>query len=326
MELVYHILVGFHLSGLRRLRVLAPGLRLPLVVAAAALPDLDRLLPAVLRFGFWGKVGPLHSLVGAAAASLLLWSLVAPWLPRPQRRAAAAAIGLGVGAHLCLDALTIWGPPLAWPLRHEPLALGWVHERDGWVLFLLGAPLAYRWIRGSFGSRRPLGRTGPSVAVFLALYVAICGAAKGRALRAAVHALDGGDGHFEAVRAYPAPYGPLLWTTAVRTDRQRWVRGVASAALGGVTRLESQPTGEADPRMQVALGTPRGARYRQGADALFLAQVSDLEEDGSFEVALGDLRFSDPFSDRLPWVLWLRIGPDFSHQDWRFVAAPDPEP
>lgn len=318
MDPIFHILVGIHLSLLQGLRTLAWWVRLPLALLATTLPEADRLLPASLRSGFWGKTGPLHSLAGAGAATLLVVTLCTLVAPQRLRRQLASLFVAGVAAHLLLDALTIWGLPLAWPLHPGTFGLGWIYEKDPWILFLLAAPLVVRWLRGAPPTWR--SRAAPSLLVFIVLYVSICGMAKGRAIHVALRSLGAGDGSFEEVRAYPAPYGPLLWTTAVRTDKQRWLRGVASAALGGFTPFGDHPTGEADPRMQVALTTPLGARYGANADALFLAQATDVAEDGSFEVALGDLRFSDPFSDHLPWVLWLRIGPDFSQEAWRFVS------
>lgn len=293
-----------------------------MALGAALLPDLDGMAPWARAAGA-GGIGPLHSLAGGLLVALLVGAAGSIAFPRGTRRQAWLFAGMGVALHLLADLLTHWRLPLLWPLSEEGWGLGWLHPRDLWLWILLGAPLAHAWLRRRMGLA---ARRAVSVPLLVCLYVSICAVAKGRAVRTALAAEWGTEERPLEVQAFPAPFGPFLWTTLVRTDSQLWHRGVVSVISGGMTRVGSHPTGEADPRMQVALATEPGRSFLRRSRALFLAEASPVGDDGSYEVAVGDLRFSDPFSDELPWVLWIRVGPDFAAKEWALYAIPHQQP
>lgn len=327
LDLLTHSLVGLHLARLPSAAGVPAGVRLLLCLAAANAPDLDRSLLLPLRESLLpiGPAGPLHSLVGAALLAAVLVALAWPLVAPRHRRTLAFPITAGVGLHLLGDALSVVRLPLFWPLSPQRFGLAWFAEADPWLWVLLAAPL----VRDAFADRRAEGRLHlpwrrSKVVPLVALYLSVCAASKVRALQA-TWAHHRGDARIEEVQAYPAGPGPFRWTTLARTDDQLWHRGVFSV-IGGFTPAGSFPTGDADPRMRIALETVTGADYRRSARAPFLARATGVGEDGSFEVALGDLRFSDPRSDRLPWVLWMRIGPDFTPTEWAIVATPHGAP
>jgi membrane-bound metal-dependent hydrolase YbcI (DUF457 family) len=327
LDLLTHSLVGLHLARLPSATGIPPGARLLLCLAASNAPDLDRSLLIPLQESLLpiGPAGPLHSMLGAAllAAALagIAWPLVAP----RHRRTVAFLVTAAVALHLLGDALSVVRLPLLWPLSSRRFGLAWFSEADPWLGVLLAAPL----VRDFLADRRAEGRLHLSwrrsrVLPLVALYLSICAASKVRALQA-TWAHHRGGAQVEEVQAYPAGPGPFRWTTLARTDEQLWHRNVFSV-LGSLTPAGTFPTGDADPRMQIALETIAGADFRRSARAPFLAQATGVGEDGSFEVALGDLRFSDPRSDRLPWVLWMRIGPDFTPTEWAIVSTPHTAP
>jgi len=230
-------------------------------------------------------------------------------------------------SHLLLDLLTSWGTMLLLPFSHERLALPWLFILDVFVWLILGLPLLrVAWLRRRGGVPDAIvRRTSVGALTLLTLYVALCGVAHARVRRAALEQLPAGADP-EAVLAYPSPPGPLLWTTLVRTTDQEWHRGFASAITGGVTAAGVVPTGLDDPRVQVALETDLGSTYRWFATALYRVHATPLAADGSYEVTLGDLRFSGPFWNAVPFQLWMRIGADFHVRDWAFrtgILSPD---
>jgi len=129
------------------------GLLAVLAAGAALLPDLDaqrskirslRIGPVrpldplgALVYGAWGHRGPLHSLPGLAAFGLLCA------LPVTIRWGGeyGAAVLLGYGSHLALDAMTRHGVPL-WPVRGRDGRWG-LRQRQH-VL-----PRRYRFVTGS---------------------------------------------------------------------------------------------------------------------------------------------------------------------------------
>jgi hypothetical protein len=118
-----------------------------------------------------------------------------------------------------------------------------------------------------------------------------------------------------------------LWTSAVSVDPAEWRRGYVSALTGGVTEAGVFPTGGDDPRVQVALETEVGRRYREFARALYRVDASPVGEDGRFSVRVGDLRFTNPFTDDALFQLRIDVGPDFRAEGHGFASGsvpPDP--
>ncbi len=327
LDTLTHTLLGIHLSRLTPFRGVPERVAVWTCVAAANAPDLEML--GSLGGGtswLFGQQGLNHSLLFAALAAPLIGLGAGLSSRRSLRGLLPALIGVavaGLAGHLVLDGFTSVGVPLLAPFSPARFSLPWLFPVDGWLWVILGLPLlwgAWKRRRGPI-PERALARLSAASLVALSLYVTSCSLARERARFAALAHLPEGVGVAQEVLAFPAPYGPLIWTTLVRTDEQLWVRGFASVLTGGVSPGGTFSTGREDPRVQIALETEVGRRYGWYAQALYRAGATELSDDGSYEVALGDLRFSDPFSDTLPKVLWMRIGPHFEVEDHEVRSA-----
>lgn len=320
MDNLSHTLLGVHLSRLRPFRRLTERQAFWTATFAANVPDVDGLL----RFAgnpTWilDHRGPTHSIVGMCLLAPAI-ALLASALSR-GRAPLAPLVGLsflGVASHLFLDLITSWGTMLLLPFSDARLSLPWVFIADPVVWLILGLPLLRigwkRW-RGPLPVR-VVQQTSLAAATVLLLYVGLCGLAHERARRTALAALPEGARPVE-VLAFPSPPGPLVWSTLIRTENHRWHRSFVSI-LGGVVPSGSVPTGLQDPRVQVALETRLGQAWSRFAAAPWLVAATPIAADGSYELTLGDLRFSNPFRERVPFLLWMRIGPDFQVEEADF--------
>ncbi|HLV60729.1 MAG TPA: metal-dependent hydrolase [Fredinandcohnia sp.] len=325
MDPITHSLVGLHLARRPALRGLPAAPRLLLALSASLAPDVDRHLLAPFREALLplGPAGILHSLPGAALTACLLAAVARPLVPAEGRRAAAVLAALAVALHLIVDALTADGLPLAWPLASDRVGLAWLASPDPWLWFLLALPLLGGRLRRPRERRvLDLAPTRSGVVPLVLLYLGICAVTKARAELAAERFLPD-DAQVETIQAYPLGPGPLLWAVLARTTDETWHRARFTLA-GGLRPDGSLPTGATDPRMQIALDTREGRAFLAMARAPFLAHATEVAEDGSFEVGLGDLRFGDPARGRLSWVLWLRLDPTFSPEEWRMIRTPLP--
>src|SRR5262249_36867292 len=147
-----------------------------------------------------------------------------------------------------------------WPFASATISLDWLYFFDGALLLLLLLPLIRDFFRARASRAVAPGRSAALALVLMGLYVAICGNLHARARSAALEAaLAGGSSAGDPeVHAYPAPFGPMLWTTAVRLGPEAWQRGYTSALTGGVTRAGTFSSGSDDARAQVALETSVG--------------------------------------------------------------------
>lgn len=326
MDNLAHSLFGAHLSRLPAFRSLPPRVALWTCVAASNVPDLD----FVLRFAgedryVFDHRGITHSLVGLLV--LAPFCAFAAWLlSRRSRQGSGPAFApllwvalVGVAGHLVFDVLTSWGTMLLQPFADTRFALPILFIVDPWVWALLGVPLLVTaWRKRKGIPDQIVRRASVSTLLLFSFYLLLCGRGW---LRAREVALETADGQVEEVRVWAAPGGPLLWTTAVRTDGHLWQRSFVSGLTGGSTGGGTFRSGLDDARVQVALETPLGAAYGWFADALYLVDASPVREDGSYEITLGDLRFSSPFWQQVPFQLRLSIGPDFSVVDGGFVTG-----
>lgn len=323
MDALTHSLVGIHLARRPTAPGVPPATRLLVGLAASLAPDLDRFLLLPLRAHLLplGPAGIFHSLPGAALLALAL-ALIARPLASPEGRSALGHLaGIAVGLHLLADLLTHLGLPLFWPFSSTRYGLGWLAAPDFWLWFLLGAPLLRDFLRARRGRRRlSLAPVGSSLIPLIILYAGISAATKVRAIHATALSLSEG---IEEIQAYPLGPFPFTWITLARTENQAWYRSHFSF-VGGLRPLDRLPSGGADPRMQIALETAEGRAFLARAKAPYLAHATAIDEEGAFEVALGDLRFAEADGDRLPWVLWIRVGPALTAESWRIVSAPLP--
>lgn len=316
-----HSLIGLHIARLPAAVGAPIGARILVCLAASNAPDLDRFLLLPLRKQLLplGPAGTFHSLLGAALLSTLIGFIARPLVRPEHRRILLHLAWASVGLHLAADLLATTGLPLFWPLGSARYGLSWLSSPDHWLWVLLAAPLARTLLAGKRG-RLQLASTRTGVITLVSLYVGICAVSKARAIQATWSIL-GGETHTEEVQAYPAGPGPFTWITLSRGADGVWHRRRV-ALLGGIELDGRMPSGASDPRMRIAGETPEGRAFLANAKAPFLAHATEVGEDGFFEVAIGDLRFADRNSERLPWVLWLRIGPDFSTESWKVVSTP----
>ncbi len=323
MDVLTHSLIALHLARLPSAIGIPAAVRLLVCLAASNAPDLDRLLLLPLRAQLLplGPAGAFHSLPGAALLTIALGFVARPLAPPEHRRILFLLVGSSVGLHLATDALTASGLPLFWPLASRRHGLAWLSSPDPWLWFLLAAPLLRSSLRErSAPQKLRLSATRSGVVALVSLYLGISAVTKVRAIQATWRALPT-EPQVEEVQAYPLGPGPLRWTTLARTSDGRWQKSRV-VLTEGLFRQGSVPSGASDPRMRIALETAEGRAFLAEAKAPFLVHATEVGADGSFEVALGDLRFSDPASDRLPWVLWLRIGPSFATEAWTGVSSP----
>jgi inner membrane protein len=314
-----HSLAGAHLARLPPLDRAGPGISLATALVASNLPDADVLLLLGGQATYvFGHRTATHSLLGIAVMAPLVALAASLAARRPLREVFAPLLLLslaGLAGHLLLDVPTSWGTALFWPFSPERVALPWMFIIDVFVIALLGLPLLRDWARRRAGRTVTPGRTAALALVSVALYAAICGNLQARARTIAVESVVANappaPGETAEAHAWPVPFGPLLWTTVVSTDPDVWHRAFVSALTGGVTPAGDFPTGRADPRVQVALETPVGRRWAAFAEAPYVAAASPLADDGSFQVAVGDLRFTGPFAEAAPFELWLKVGPAF---------------
>lgn len=211
------------LGGALAAAIAPPQHRRAALLAGAGLgtlPDLDTLV--LLPLGLdpvesmtWHR-GPSHSLFVLIPLAALLWAAFMRWGGRvaesPMRW--FWAIQLALVTHPLLDALTVYGTQLWWPLAVSPTMWSTVFIIDlAYTLpLLVGCVLAWRW-RESPGAQRAL-------AVGLALSTAYLGwtfIAKAQVERAAEQALAT-MGLQDAPRfSVPMPFNTLLWRVVVMT-------------------------------------------------------------------------------------------------------------
>jgi inner membrane protein len=109
---VGHILGGIAVGSLASR---SAGWTLPVICGlAAALPDLDLLLPVAHR-------GPTHSLAAAVGGGMVAFAIAIPFRARVSPLRAAAAVGLALVSHALLDWLgqdssTPRGLMALWPI------------------------------------------------------------------------------------------------------------------------------------------------------------------------------------------------------------------
>jgi len=220
-------LTQFTLGACVGLAVLGPraGARQAAVLGGVlgTLPDLDVFVPledpidAFVLHRSWS-----HSLLVHAALTPVLGEALARLTPalRGERKRAWLAVFLCLATHALLDAFTIYGTQLFWPLWPTPLGVGSVFIID--PLYTLPLLFVTLWalIRPAWtpGLRRALGASLVASTLYLGWSVAaqhIALAAAGRAFAAAGLAP-------ERVLAIPTPFNSLFWR-AIAIERDRYV-------------------------------------------------------------------------------------------------------
>ena len=290
------------LGGALAAAIAPPQHRRAALLAGAALgtlPDLDTLV--LLPLGLdpvdsmtWHR-GPSHSLFVLIPLAALMWAA----FKRMGGRVAESpvrwfwAIQLALVTHPLLDALTVYGTQLWWPMAVSPTMWSSVFIIDlAYTLPLLVAcVLAWRW-RDSHGAQRAL-------VLALTLSSAYLGwsfVAKAKVDRAAEQTLAT-MGLQDAPRfSVPMPFNTLLWRVVVMTPEGYLAGQYSVVADRGPMRLHPQPANVA--ALDAVRGTPSVARLLWFNQGFMAAQ----EVDGKLVVS--DLRMG--------------VEPDFT---FRFTVA-----
>lgn len=275
------------LGGALAAAIAPPQHRRAALLAGAALgtlPDLDTLVLLPLSLDpvdsmTWHR-GPSHSLFVLIPLAALIWAA----FKRAGGRVAESpvrwfwAIQLALVTHPLLDALTVYGTQLWWPMAVSPTMWSSVFIIDlAYTLPLLVAcVLAWRW-RDSRGAQRAL-------VVSLVLSSAYLGwsfVAKAKVDRAADQTLAA-MGLQDAPRfSVPMPFNTLLWRVVVMTPEGYLAGQYSVVADRGPMRLHPQPSDVAaldavrsSPSVARLLWFNRGFMAAQEVDGQLV--VSDL--------------------------------------------------
>lgn len=235
-----------------------PGHRRRALLAGAALgtlPDLDAL-PLLLVDDpvlsmTWHR-GPSHSLLVLPVLGHLLWLAGRGTAAiRAAPRAWWWAIVLALLTHPLLDALTVYGTQLWWPLPVPPVMVSSLFIIDPLytIWLLLGAVVAV-----SAGARRVAGTALAAALVLSSGYAAASLLAKWQVERAAGSALATA-GLADAPRlSVPMPFNILLWRVVVLTP-DGFLEGQRSlVADRGPMRFRAHDRGVAD--LEAVAGLP----------------------------------------------------------------------
>ena len=254
-------------------------------MALGTLPDLDSLV--LLPLGLdpvdnmtWHR-GPSHSLFVLIPLAALIWAA----FKRLGGRVAESpvrwfwAMQLVLVTHPLLDALTVYGTQLWWPLAARPTMWSTLFIIDlAYTLPLLVAcVLAWRW-RGAHGAQRALV-AGLALST---LYIGWSFLAKAKVERAAGQAVAA-MGLQDAPRfSVPMPFNTLLWQVVVMTPDGYLSGQYSVVADEGAVRLYPQASDVA--AMAAVREFPAVARLRWFNHGFMSAR----EVDGS--LVLSDLR------------------------------------
>ncbi|MEZ5440188.1 MAG: metal-dependent hydrolase [Lysobacterales bacterium] len=215
MDSVTQILLGASVAAacvpaVQRRRALGYG------AVLGTLPDLDvlwRFSDPVAAFTYHRSAS--HSLLLLPWLALLLWWLVRrldPALSVAPRRWLLAFL-LALVTHPLLDALTIYGTQLWWPLDPTPVGLGSVFIID--PLYSLPLLLAVCWL-----ARAPQGRASTRVLVsalaWSSAYLMWGWLAQQWVLQRARSELANGPHAQAPLLATPSPFNSVLWRVVLR--------------------------------------------------------------------------------------------------------------
>ena len=195
--------------------------RAGLVIGAAlgTLPDLDVIPLSFFELDPVQQMtlhrGASHSLFLLPLLALALWALLRRWTPvREAPHAWLAGIALALLTHPLLDALTVYGTQLAWPLEPHPVMWSSLFIID--PLYTL--PLLVGCTLGWLLRHRPAGTRALLAGLILSTgYIGWSLTAKALVDREVERSLAG-TGHEDAPRfTVPLPFQTLLWRVVVMT-------------------------------------------------------------------------------------------------------------
>jgi inner membrane protein len=314
----------------------APAARRRAALVAGAivanLPDLDVFWPAADRVAeFTTHRAATHSLLVLPFAALLLWLLLRAW--RPVREAPwrwLLGIELALLSHALMDACTVYGTQLLWPLERPPTMWANLFIIDPLVTLPLLVGVVIAW-RGR--ESRRAGFWTHAGLVLCAAYIAWSGVAK-LLLDRSLQANLAQQGYTAAlVLTEPTPFNTLAWRIVVmRIDGRQYYEGFFSYLSGRVTPLQpmmSQPE-LLDGASSLALR--RLQWFTQGfysvqliGDDVVLADLRmGVEPKYVFRFVLGEQRDGRVVAveppRQLPWPDWSQA--DFARL-WRLITKTD---
>lgn len=335
MDSITHLFVGGAIAA-----ALAPASqrRAALLAGAAlnSLPDID-VLPLMLSDDPVTRMvchrGMTHSLLVLPFVAWALWA----WFRSRGGRVSAAPrrwfwiFQLGLLSHPLLDAFTVYGTQLLWPLPAPPTMWSSLFIIDPLFSFLLVVPCVIAW----FARQRPMAQHWLAAGLVLSVgYLGLSQIAKWRVEREAAHALAS-LGLQDAPRvSVPMPFNILLWRVVAMTP-DGFVEGERSlVADRGPMRFRSY-TSDVDA-LDAVRGYPTVARLRwfnhgfvkaqQRGDLLVLSDLRmGAEPDYTFRFAVAERegagwRKIPPQQLRWPWEASRRL-PDLWQRIWRAPSS-----
>ena len=247
-------------------RVVGPRRAALVGAMLGTLPDLDVFIPHgdpvddfVLHRGF------SHSLLVHAALTPLFGEAVHRWVAGMEGRRPRAwlTVFLCLATHALLDALTIYGTQLFWPLWREPLGLGSVFIID--PLYTLPLLIALAWAGALKAWTPAVGRAAAIALLVSTAYLGWGVWAQRSVLAAARPILQAAGVEAQRVLATPTPFNSLLWRV-IAIDGGRYFN-LYVPALGAQDELPllAHPTGaELAPCLEGAAAFHRLAAFAKG--------------------------------------------------------------
>jgi len=185
----------------------------------ATLPDLDSFIPyddAVATFTYHRSAS--HSLIVLTLVSPLLWLLILrlqPWL-QAFRRELFLLVFLALITHPLLDAFTVYGTQLFWPLTSHPVSGSTIFIVDpAYTLWLLIGFISAMVMSRSQLTGHRLNQAG---LVLSSLYLAWTVGAKVIIDKKAESALAAQGVSYDRLISTPAPFNTFVWRIIGRVD------------------------------------------------------------------------------------------------------------
>ena len=196
------------------------------VLVGAALgtaPDLDVLVPLSDPVSdFVLHRGPTHSLIAQALVTPVFGEALVRWLDglKGQRARTYLAVYLCFVTHALIDALTIYGTRLFWPVTHEPFAVGSMFIIDPLYTFPLLAIMIWGLALNAWTARFAGAITVALVLSTSYLGWSILGQQIAQARGAAALAKLGVEP--KRLIASPTPFNTLYWRV-LAVERERYI-------------------------------------------------------------------------------------------------------
>jgi inner membrane protein len=308
MDSITHLFVGGAIAA-----ALAPASQRRAALLAGAvlnsLPDAD-VVPLLFSDDPVTRMvchrGMTHSLLVLPFVALALWA----WFKRRGGRVADEPVRwfwifqCTLLAHPLLDAFTVYGTQLLWPLQVPPAMWSSLFIIDPLFSVLLVVPCVVAW----FARERPLGQRAVVAGMAMAAaYIGVSQVAKWKVERDAGHALAVA-GLQDAPRfSVPMPFNILLWRVVAMTP-DGFVEGERSLVA------DRGPMQFHEYRSDVqALASVRGYKAVQRLDWFNHGFMKAQQRDG--QVVLSDLRMGAEPDYTFRFAVARRTG-----QGWREIA------